>query len=348
MTPTTTNGGVLMRYHEEKNAADAHKQAYLDGINKLIDKRQKDAKAKRNEYIKGVFDAQEKYREELCRMLGWPLVGEARVGVPSVKCEKLSEEDGYTLYRMDIEILEGVMMTGLFFKRDSDTPLPLVIMQHGGLGTPELMSGVYGNTTNLNDMLQRTIKYGVHAFAPQLLLWDDKKQHSVVFDRRAIDARLKRVGSSITALEIYGIQRIIDYFETQSYVKSFGMIGLSYGGFYTLYTTAVETRIKAAVSAIFFNTRDAYPWSDWTWTCSAEKFDDAEVACLVYPRKLCIRIADKDELFDPQGGIDSFERLKELCADVGTDWVDFGVFEGKHEFPWDDAPIVKLIEDISK
>jgi dienelactone hydrolase len=210
------------------------------------------------------------------------------------------------------------------------------------------MSGIYGSTTNLNDMLMRTIKYGVHAFAPQLLLWDDKKQHPVVFDRRAIDARLKRVGSSITALEIYGIQRIIDYFEAQSYVGNFGMIGLSYGGFYTLFTTAAETRIKAAISAIFFNTRDTYGWSDWTWDSSAFMFDDAEVACLVYPRKLCIRIADKDELFDVNGGIASFERLKWLCGGVGTDWVDFDVFEGKHEFFFDDEPIKRLVEEISK
>ncbi|MBE6577101.1 MAG: hypothetical protein E7653_03075 [Ruminococcaceae bacterium] len=337
-----------MKYREEKSAADIHKQVYLDGINAVIAHRQRDARKSRDEYIKGVFDAQEKYREELCRMLGWPLVGQPREGIPAVKSDLLSVEDGYSVYRMSFDVLDGLTMTGLLFKIDTDEKKPLVIMQHGGLGTPELMSGVYGSTTNLNDMLQRTIRYGVHAFAPQLLLWDDKKQHPVVFDRRAIDARLKRVGSSITALEIYGIQRILDYFEAQSYVKSFGMIGLSYGGFYTLYTTAVETRIKAAVSAIFFNTRDAYPWSDWTWTSSAYKFDDAEIACLVYPRKLCIRIADNDELFDVKGGEASFERLRELCKSVGTDWVSFGIFEGKHEYPHDDESIVSLVEEISK
>jgi dienelactone hydrolase len=337
-----------MQYREEKCATNKYKQEYLDGINRVIEQRQREAREKRKEYIKDVFEDSERYREDLKSMLGWPLVDHTANGLPSVRTETLSKEDGYTVIRMQAEILDGLWMTGLFFKLDTDTPKPMVIMQHGGLGTPELMAGVYGSTTNLNDMLQRTLRFGVHIFAPQLLLWDDKKQHLVPFDRRATDARLKRVGSSVTALEIYGIQRVIDYFEAQSFVTNFGMIGLSYGGFYTLFTTAVETRIKSAISAIFFNTRDAYDWLDWTWQRSAERFDDAEVAALIYPRKLCIRIADKDELFDPNGGVTSFERLCDMCSEVGTDWVDFDIFEGKHEFFRDDAPIERLVADISK
>ena len=337
-----------MKYREEFCDTDVYKRKYLEGINSVIAQKEREAKDKRTEYIKGIFDSREKYVDDLAGFFGWPLTGEKDGGIPKHTSEKLADEDGFTIYRMSFEILEGVQMTGLLFKMDTDEPKPMVIVQHGGLGTPERISGIYGTTHNCNDILERTIKFGTHAFAPQLLLWEDKKQYLVPFDRKSIDARLKRVGGSITALEVYGIKRIIDYFEAQSYVKSFGMIGLSYGGFYTLVTTALETRIKSAISAIFFNTRDAYPWLDWTWYGFADKFDDAELACLVYPRKLCIRIADNDELFDVNGGIASFERLKELCADVGTDWVDFDIFEGKHEFFHDDAPIARLVDEISK
>lgn len=110
-------------------------------------------------------------------------------------------------------------MTGLFFKVDGEEKKPLVIAQHGGQGTPELISGVYGKTDIYNDMLQRIRENGVHVFAPQLLLWSD--DYNVEFDRKAIDARLKRVGSSITAVEIYRIIRILDYFEAQKYVSAF-------------------------------------------------------------------------------------------------------------------------------
>ena len=179
-------------------------------------------------------------------MLGWPLVGFSTKKLSNVKSELLSEEDGYEIYRMQFEILEGVNLTGLFFKQSVYEKKPLVIVQHGGHGTPEQLSGMYGNTANYNDMLKRVRRYGVHVFAPQLLLWRD--EYNVPFDRRAIDGRLKRVGSSITAIEVFGIMRILDYFEYQEYVSCFGMVGLSYGGFYPLYTAAVDTRIKSAIS----------------------------------------------------------------------------------------------------
>ena len=334
-----------MIYKEELKQSNVYKENYVQGIRDLISRKQQEAAEKRKEYIKNVFADTEKYREDFKKLLGWPLTEARPKELPEVTFTELSKEEGYTIYRAQFKIFDELCMVGLLFKMDGDGAKPMVIAQHGGQGTPESMSGIYGSTTNYNDMLTRIIKYGVHAFAPMVLLWRDN--YEVPYDRHAFDARLKRVGSSITAIEIYGIQRIMDYFEAQSYVSNFGMIGLSYGGFYTLFTTAVDTRIRSALSCAFFNTRDAYPWIDWTWFDFADKFDDAEIACLTYPRKLCIAIGDHDELFECKNGERSFERVKEICAGVGTDWVNFIVFEGKHEFIKDDEPIKKLVADIS-
>lgn len=333
-----------MKYTEERSFTADYKKAYVDGIERIISQRQEQAQQHRDSYIKGIFTNPDKYRNDFRKMLGWPLVDHEVTELPKVSTEKLSQEDGYCIYRMQFEVLEGLKMTGLYFRANGDQKKPLVILQHGGLGTPELISGFYGSTTNYNDMLHRVRNYGVHVFAPQLLLWSDDYQ--VEFDRKSLDAQLKRVGSSITAVEVYGITRILDYFETQDYVSSFGMVGLSYGGFYTLYTAAADTRIQSAISCSFFNKREAVNWSDWTWFRSGEQFDDAEVACLIYPRKLCIEIGDHDPLFDCRFGIESFERLKDICGDRGIQWVDFIVFDGNHEFHKDDAPIRRLVEDL--
>lgn len=333
-----------MEYREEMQVAKSYKQNYLHGIEHIINQRQREAEEIRASYTKNIFEASADYREALKKMLGWPLVGHTADSLPRVVTEKLADEATHSIYRMQFEILDEVVMSGLFFKAKVDEKRPLAIVQHGGAGTPELISGIYGGTDNYNDMLEMVVRHGVHAFAPQLLLWDEK--YKVPFDRNAIDARLKRVGSSITAVEIYGIIRILDYFESQSYVENFGMVGLSYGGFYTLFTAAVETRIQSAVSCSFFNTRDRIGWSDWTWQNSAEKFDDAEIACLVYPRKLYLEVGDADELFDCKYAIESFEKLKKLCKKVGTDWVELTVFEGNHEFCKDDARIERFISDL--
>jgi dienelactone hydrolase len=254
----------------------------------------------------------------------------------------LSKEDGYSIYRMSFEIMEGLTMTGLFFQLDTREKRPLVIVQHGGQGTPELICGMYGSTTNYRDMLHRVLRQGVHVFAPQLLLWGES--YEVPYDRAEVDAQLKRLGSSITAVEVYGIMRILDYFQTKDYVKNFGMVGLSYGGFYTLTAAALDPRIESAISCAFFNSRDKVGWTDWTWRNAAYHFDDAEITCLVYPRQLTIAIAREDELFSWQTGEASYHRLEQLCDHVGIDWVDFKLFSGKHEFFSDDEPIKKLVK----
>jgi len=333
-------------FREEKEASKKYKQNYLDGINGLISSRQKAAAEIRRNYVKNIFTDSEKYRTEFKEMLGWPLVDHKPCDLPAVKSTKLAEEENFEIFRMEVEILEGLWMTGLFFKMKGEDKKPLVLVSHGGLGTPELISGVYGDTSNYNDILPRVIKYGVHAFAPQLLLWHD--DYDVPFDRKELDARLKRVGSSITAVEVFGFTRVLDYFEDKPFVKNFGMVGLSYGGFYTLYTSACDTRIKSAISCSFFNDRDEIGWSDWVWQNSAYKFNDAEVAALSYPRRLCVQMGNNDNLFDYKFTESSFASVKALAEEQGvpSDWLDLMIFEGAHEFCKDDAHIERLISDL--
>ncbi len=332
-----------MNYREPIEATFKQKEQYLSDIETLIEKRRKQQEKLRDEYAKEILANPEKTREEFKAILGWPLTDNSKRDVPDVSFEKLSDEDDYTIYRTQVEVFDGFKLSGLFFKQNKTAPL--VIAQHGGGGTPEQISGILdGYTYNYNDMLHRILKYGVHVFAPQLLLWEEK--YGTTFNRQEIDAKLKILGSSITALEIYSIQRVLDYFEVQDYITNFGMVGLSYGGFYTLFTTAVEPRIKSAISCAFFNSRDAYPWIDWTWFDFAKKFDDAQIALLCYPRSLCVQIADNDALFKCEVGVRSNEKLLEYCKDIGTDWYEFVVFKGEHEFCKDDKYIEKMIKDI--
>jgi hypothetical protein len=246
---------------------------------------------------------------------------------------------------MSFQILEGLTLTGILLKKHGDKKRPLVICQHGGDGTPETITGVHGDDTyNYHNMVQRVMKGDVHTFSPQLLLWSNR--YGAPYARRDIDAKLKNVGSSITAIEVYALTCLIDYFEKRDYVSSIGMVGLSYGGFYTLFTSAIDTRIKTAISAAFFNSREELSWTDWTWMDCLSKFNDAEIACLVYPRKLYISVAEHDNLFNPKYARESFERIKEICGEAGTEWIQFEVFEGGHEFSRSDNQIDALLEDL--
>lgn len=333
----------VINYREDVEASKEYKEVYVKQIRNIIASREQTAVTLRDNYCKDIFNYKEKYREDFKAMLGWPLTEKTAYVVPKAKIEELTEDKVCSIYRVSVEVMEGLSMTGLLFRKD-EKRRPLVIVQHGGLGTPELVGNLYGDTGNYNHMIERVLSYDVNVFAPQLLIWDPSYQ--VEFDRVAIDAQLKRIGSSITALEINGLMRIVDYFETQDYVSNFGMVGLSYGGFYTLFMAAVDTRIKSAVSCSFFNNRKNYAWSDWTWFRSAETFSDAEIACLVYPRKLCIEVGTGDELFDIDSAREEIYRLRDISCTVNDGWLQVVEFEGTHEFCLEEAPLKRLAEDI--
>ena len=332
-------------YREDKTVSKVYKETYLRGIEQVISDREQNARMKRDCYSADIFQNQEKFRKDLRDMLGWPLTENNVCTIPTVRLEKLTDESRYSIFRMTLEVIDGLEITGLLFRKN-ESKMPLVVVQHGGYGTPELISNFYGNTSNYNDMLERVLLQDVHVFAPQLLLWKGE-DHQVEHDRVNLDARLKRVGSSITALEVYAIIRINDYFSAQDYVTNLGMVGFSYGGLYTLFTTALDARIKSAVSCSFFNTRSEIAWSDWTWFCSAEQFCDAEIACLVYPRRLCIEVGARDEFFAIDGARAEMQRLRNKCREVGTDWLDYIEYDGLHEFCQDDFAIKRLVEDLN-
>lgn len=332
-------------FREDISVSKKYKEAYVKEIKEIIEQREKDAVHARNQYCKDIFKNPEFFRNDLKAMFGWPLTERKEKNIPVIKAEKLTKDADGSIIRISVEVTEGLFITGLLFKKDEEKR-PLVIAQHGALGTPELVGNLYGDTANYNHMIERMLSFDVNVFSPQLLLWNSS--YEVETERVDLDAKLKRVGSSITALEVYGIMRILDYLETQPFVGNIGMIGLSYGGFYTLFTAALDTRIKSAVSCSFFNTIKNHARVDWTWFQSAYMFADAEVACLIYPRKLCLEVGIQDETFDIVGARAEISRLRELSNGLKDKWLNVVEFNGTHEFCLDDEPLRRLAEDLKE
>ncbi|MBR4960844.1 MAG: hypothetical protein IKY52_08110 [Clostridia bacterium] len=337
-----------MQFREPIENSRATKTQYRDEMDALIRRREEEMAEVRRIACREIFTNGEFHRQKFCAMLGWPLTETGERTLPAVTSEKLGEEGEYEISRMQIEVLPGFRLTGIFLRYMPEDDRPLVISQHGGLGTPELINGFYdGNTGNYNNMTDRLLPHRVHVFCPQLLLWN-MENYGEPYDRKAVDARLKRVGSSITAVEVYAIMRSLDWFAERFPNSPFGMIGLSYGGFYTLFTTAADTRIRSAVSCSFFSQRKDYPWTDWTWTDAAALYDDAEIACLAYPRRLCVQMGDHDNLFAIEHTRQEAARVQDYIREAGVDgdWFDCVVFDGTHELCRDDRYIDRMIADL--
>jgi dipeptidyl aminopeptidase/acylaminoacyl peptidase len=284
-------------------------------------------------------------------LLGSPLTGyNTELPLPKTSKEFIAEDDMGKIYRIQLEVMDDFIFYGLLFlprNFDETKKYPYIISQHGGGGTPELCSDFYFDT-NYTHMTRRVLEKNAVVFAPQLLLWD-KNNFKAEYDRKTADNSLKQFGSGITALEVFCIMRSTDYFAAQPYIDAgrIGMIGLSYGGLYTMVTAAADTRIKSAYSSCFFNDRLTYSGFECEWFNAAHTFLDAEMTALVAPRRLYIEAGKNDQLFRPETATAEYERLVPFFEAAGAaDNLRFNVFEGDHMLDRDDSGLDFFIEGL--
>jgi len=233
-------------------------------------------------------------------------------------------EPGILLQRVQIEVLSGLPFYGiLLIPQKQEGKMPLVISQHGGWGTPEQTADLH-TPNNYKGMSLRLAREGCVVFAPQLLLWLEEEEmegrvaYGLKHHRVQREHELRQLGGSIVELEVYAIMCAIDCLSALPQVDHtrIGMIGISYGGFYTQMTAALDTRIKAAVTNAFFNERYCYCWHDFSWFGSAFQMLDAEICGLIAPRPLCIHVGENDKVFDYTGAVRELERLKPYFANA--------------------------------
>ncbi|MBO4931460.1 MAG: hypothetical protein J6I42_04685, partial [Clostridia bacterium] len=124
----------------------AFREEYDAGLKKLIAGRRSELdriRAERMSPAKIAAD-REKFRREYLDLLGWPLnqYDEYRKTPMNVRKTPHGENDFAVIWQMQFEVLPGLWFYGLFFEhKNKSEDLPFVICQHGGLGTPEVVSG---------------------------------------------------------------------------------------------------------------------------------------------------------------------------------------------------------------
>jgi hypothetical protein len=161
-------------------------------------------------------------------------------------------------------------------------------------------------------------------------------------NRMQLDLRLKQLGGSIAALDIWQLQRSLDLLTARAEIdgKNIGMIGLSWGGFYTLITAAIETRIQVAVASCFFNNRYVYDMAPAVWFNAGNRFLDAEIAGLVCPRRLYIEVGKQDDLFDVRYARTEAQKVVNFYEKLGIpERFCYKEHEGGHELDKSDNSI---------
>ena len=347
-------------YKEPAETGNSYRKEYLNGIDALIERKYAEGEKIRGELLKDIIRNPEKHREGFKEMLGWPLTGESDLSY-EVKKEFVTENNGVKIYRVQTIVLGGLKMYGMLFISDESIDTPMIIANHGGLGAPELCSGLLEiGTINYNNMVERILKYKVNIYAPQYLNWNTERFRVAEENmelradygfRQYRDAQFQQLGGSITAVEIFGVMRSIDYLIHSGLCREdrIGMTGLSYGGLYTLFITAIDTRIKAACSFCFYtHSRSQVTFRDWIWKNASDTYFNSEILALVAPRKIDIYMGNKDELFDYEISAKEFARFIKILKN-DADFASHTVFDGTHEvIKGDDSMFERLIERVKE
>lgn len=340
-----------MAYYSEEIVKDTkEREEYREGVERFLDEAIGRANKAREEYItpEKLLADPEYYRGEFIKTLGYPLT-------EPIPCARLVRKDFVTsdgnvnIYRMQLEYFGYLKTYGIYFEqKENAKDAPFVISLHGGAGTPELVSSIYNGSANYNHQTRRVTDRGANVFAPQLLLWH-KETYGNEYNREYLDGRLRMLGGSMTALEIYLLMGAISYFIENEDINAerIGAVGLSYGGMYTQYLAALDTRIKATYASSYFNDLYKNPRPDWCYFGSAFKFNCAEIAALAIPRALCVSVGDKDPMFTPEDTATAGKRAAEFYSAAGIpEKFLCDIFDGVHELNRLDVGIDFLIKNL--
>lgn len=120
------------------------------------------------------------------------------------------------------------------------------------------------------------------------------------------------LGLTVTGMWVFDLMRLIDYMETREDcdLSRLGCAGLSGGGLQTLWLSAMDDRVKAAVvSGYFYGYHDSLLLLSGNCSCNYvphlwETVDMGDIAALIAPRPLMIETGDQDPL-NGRGGVEN-------------------------------------------
>jgi len=148
------------------------------------------------------------------------------------------------------------------------------------------------------------------------------------------------LGETMIGWRVWDIMRTVDYLATRAELDAsrVGCVGISGGGTATLFSAALDQRIRAALVSGYLNTfRDSigslahcidnYVPGILNWA------EMSDIAGLIAPRPLFVESGDKDNIFPIGASVDSANEVRKIYDVFGVrDRCEQEVFAGEHSF----------------
>lgn len=276
----------------------------------------------------------------LAKRIGYPVAG-IRAG--QQRLEKIGSDSIATYYRSYIPMNDILEAYGLFIVPNGAAgKRPLIIAQHGGGGTPEL--ALFKGGANYRDMIRGAAREGYVVYAPLVIMYpyvDRDNGTEIPADvRRDFDNALRERGTSLFGVETTMISESLTALMKRPEVdpKRVAMVGLSYGGFYTLYQMALDKRIRGGVASCSFRDFDEAEWQQKPIEGRPYDMTPANLVKAISPRSIQVQCGIRDKNLP----IDSARQAEAKAK--GTKGFEYVEFDGVHE--WNGALAWKYLKTL--
>lgn len=263
----------------------------------------------------------------------------------------------YPGYRRELVVFHsrpGVSVVGYLLTpngRKSPSPVVIAIPGHGRgvddiVGIDQDGADRTDKAGYQHDFALQAVEHGLTVFAIEPMGFGHRRDNLTRAKGAGVSACQPAAGSALLLGEtmigwrVWDVMRSIDWIATRPEIDStrVGCMGISGGGTCTLFSTALDLRIKAALVSGYLNTFtdsimavshciDNYVPGILNW---AENYD---IAGLIAPRPLFSEGGNHDRIFPVDATRESYARVKKVYQVFGAGpLVQQEIFEGEHVF----------------
>jgi dienelactone hydrolase len=233
----------------------------------------------------------------------------------------------------------------LLVPKDRSAPGPAVLAQHGhGPGKSQVvgMPGEAGGEPSENaDYGHQLALRGYVVLAPDLRGFGERTDWNPpnIYHCDYSQMHATMLGIDMLALDLWDLARGLDVLCEHPLVDPtrLGMVGLSQGGTSTLFLSAYDERVRAAVVSGYFSSIKASAAIPWNM-CGSQvlrgmlgTFEHLDIAALIAPRALLIESGRQDDIFPAATAAAEHDKLAQAYATLGVpERTEIEILEGGH------------------
>lgn len=303
---------------------------------------------------------QQRTRDALARLIGLEAIPSASTAAPAAAAARMVERvDKGDYLREKMLIRTGptsLMPTYILLPKKGPGPFPVVLAFHGhGYGVKDIV-GLWEDGSERDtpegyhkDFAVALCRRGFAVAAPEISCFGERRTDFSYLDTVmgqpvpttcTHSAMLAfHLGISVVGLRVHDGMRLVDYLQEREDldVSRLGAMGISGGGMHTLFSTCLDTRIRACVVSGYFSTfRDsilAMSHCACNFVPGLAAFGEMhDLVGMIAPRPMLVEAGTHDPIFPIKAVRSGVARARRVYSVFGArNLPETDYFEGRHQ-----------------